>query len=126
MTSPTRYVILYYIVCYCPKRTLAVVNFMKLDLQIPFVKSPKFTKSPKPMSEVRSYPAERYTDFHGLYRIFGIGKNKAYQLINDGLIVAKKLGDNPRATRVRVLIDIESVERYIQSLPQHYVPSQGR
>jgi hypothetical protein len=70
-------------------------------------------------------PKPRYIDFHGLYRIYGIGKNKAYQLINNDLIVCKKLGD-PHSTRVRVLFDVESIERYLASLPQHYVPSQDR
>jgi hypothetical protein len=48
----------------------------------------------------------------GLQAQFGIGRTKAYELLNGGKIRARKMG-------VKTLIEVQSVRDYIASLPTY-------
>jgi excisionase family DNA binding protein len=54
----------------------------------------------------------RYGTTHDVARKYRISRSRQYELLSDGLIKAKKLGS-------RTLIDLESVDAYLSSLPDY-------
>jgi len=80
-----------------------------MKLYIP--KAAKPTLTAMTLTTAQNGTSPKYVTFEGLYRIYGIGRMKAYQLANDGFIRSVKLGDS-KSGRVRVLFDVKSVRRH--------------
>jgi hypothetical protein len=57
----------------------------------------------------------KYISFERLEAAYAISKGKAYPLINDGRIKVIRLVE-PGRSRGRVLINVDALEKYLQSL----------
>jgi predicted DNA-binding transcriptional regulator AlpA len=64
----------------------------------------------------------KYITMNEVEPIYGIGRTKLYYLMKEGKIRAVKLG-NRESKRTRVLVDVESLEAYLEGLPNHVLPS---
>jgi predicted DNA-binding transcriptional regulator AlpA len=73
------------------------------------------------MPEQPQVPA-KYIKMHEVEPIYGIGRTKLYYLMREGKIRAIKLGHR-NTKQIRVLIDVESLEAYLNGLPAHVIPS---
>ena len=54
--------------------------------------------------------------------IYNIGRGKLYEMMKLGQVRCVKLG-NRTNKRVRVLVDVASLEAYLNGLPRHVIPS---
>jgi hypothetical protein len=64
----------------------------------------------------------KYLTLNLVEAIYNIGRGKLYEMMKLGQVRCVKLG-NPTNKRVRVLVDVASLESYLNGLPAHVIPS---
>jgi hypothetical protein len=56
-----------------------------------------------------------------VWEIYNISRTKLYSLMKEGHVRAVKLGERENK-RIRVLVDVESLDAYLNGLPNHTLP----
>jgi hypothetical protein len=64
----------------------------------------------------------KYLTINQVEAIYNIGRGKLYEMMKLGQVRCVKLG-NRTNKRVRVLVDVASLEAYLNGLPSHVIPS---
>ena len=64
----------------------------------------------------------KYLTFSQTEAVYNIGRGKLYEMMKLGQVRCVKLG-NRTNKRVRVLVDVASLEAYLAGLPSHVIPS---
>jgi hypothetical protein len=81
-----------------------------------------------PRSETKAVIAPKYLTLNQTEAIYNLGRGKIYELMALGLVRCVKLGGGTRASgmpdkRTRVLVEVESLEAYLNGLPDYVLPS---
>jgi|SRR6516165_8137993 hypothetical protein len=93
---------------------------MKLD---PYIEpTPRRTQKMARDFQKESEPKPKYLTMAQVEPIYGLGRTKLYDLMAKGLIRAVKLGERENK-HIKVLIDVASLEAYLNGLPDHVIPS---